>query len=371
MPAIQITLATIVAAKAKARPGAPQSEITDTRAEGLRLRIGARGVIWQYRYKAAGESKRLNMGGVDSWDIAEARKVAGLAKEHLQSGRVPDDPWLDQQRIAFGKKAAPAPATLPTLWTWETAKAEYLSDVERTLKPATLVDYRNMLGTPELARFNGRAIAAITLEEAAMAVEEVHRRGVERHAEHLASVLRPMWRFLGSPTKRMLSGVQPGVMRELTAPARSRLADGTDKRKKKYVPPMLEVGRIVAICRSGALHPIVAGAIELTVFTAQRVTPVAMALRSGFNDFPGYDCLWSIPAPHRKTARKRGDDGDHVLPLPPAAFDAAMRAVKWAAGSDDERCRIQRGYSPSCARARLPRHRRSIPTWRSPPSATR
>lgn len=337
MPAIQITLATIVAAKARAKPGAPQSEITDTRAEGLRLRIGARGVIWQYRFKAGGESKRLNMGSVDSWDIAEARRLAGLAKDLLLSGRVPDDRWLDAQRVAFGKVEGPAPIAEPTLWVWEIARSEYLAEVERVNKPATLIDYRNMLNTPELTRFAGQAVAGIKLEDMATAVEDVHRRGVERHAEHLASVVRPMWTFLGSPTKRTLSGVRPGVMKELAAPKRSAQKDGTAKRKPKYVPPMLEVGRIVAICRSGAVHPVIAGAIELTVLAAQRVTPVAMALRSGFNEHPEYDCLWSIPSPHRKTAQRRGDEADHVLPLPSAAFDAAMRAVTWAAASDDTR----------------------------------
>lgn len=337
MSAVQITLATIVAAKAKAKPGAPQSEITDSRAEGLRLRIGARGVIWQFRFKTGGESKRLNMGSVDSWDIAEARRLAGLAKDLLLTGRVPDERWLDQQRIHFGKVEAPAPVAEPTLWTWETARSEYLDEVERVNKPATLVDYRNMLNTPEMDRFAGVAVAGITLEDMATAVEDVHRRGVERHAEHLASVVRPMWTFLGSPTKRTLSGVRPSAMKELAAPKRSARKDGTAKRKELYVPPMLEVGRIVAICRSGAVHPVIAGAVELTVFAAQRVSPVAAALRSGFNDHPSYDCLWSIPAPHRKTAQRRGDEADHVLPLPPAAFNAVMRAVTWAAATDDTR----------------------------------
>lgn len=335
---IQITNATIAAAKGRARPGASQEEILDSRAEGLRLRIGARGVRWQLRMRHAGTSIRLDLGDVDEWSIAEAREIVVDARRLSKSGQQPDAAWLDNRKVAAGKKEAPpAPVAVSTTWDWETAKAEYLSDVERTLKPATLVDYRNMLGTPELVRFTGRPVSTITLEEAAMAVEAVHRRGVERHAEHLASVLRPMWRFLGSPTKRTLSGVQPGVMRELSAPARSRLEDGTDKRKTKYIPSMIEVGRIVAICRSGALHPVIAGAIELTVFTAQRVTPIAMALRSDFIDFPEYDCLWTIPAPHRKTARKRGDESDHVLPLPPAAFEAAMRSVKWATAGDDER----------------------------------
>ena len=62
---IQITNATIAAAKARARPGAQQEEILDSRAEGLRLRIGARGVRWQLRMRHAGTSIRLDLGDVD------------------------------------------------------------------------------------------------------------------------------------------------------------------------------------------------------------------------------------------------------------------------------------------------------------------
>lgn len=40
---LQITNATIASAKQKAKPGANQADILDSRAEGLRLRIGARG----------------------------------------------------------------------------------------------------------------------------------------------------------------------------------------------------------------------------------------------------------------------------------------------------------------------------------------
>lgn len=339
MPPIQITQSTIVAAKAKARPGAAQSEITDSRAEGLRLRIGARGVIWQYRFKSGGESRRLNMGSVDSWDIAEARKVAGAAKDLVQSGRLPDEAWLDDQRVAFGKREAAPELVVPGLWSWEEAKTEYLAEVERTRKPATLDDYRRMLGTPELSRFHGREVAGIRLEEMAQAVEEVHRRGVERHAEHVASVVRPMWHFLGTPSKRSLSGVASGTMKELRAPERSRDDADNEITKTLYVPPMLEVGRIVAICRSGALHPVVAGAIELTVFTCQRVSATAQALRDKFTDDPDYDTLWAIPAAHRKTARRLGDKGDHVLPLPAPAWQAALRSVEWCVAADDDRLR--------------------------------
>lgn len=334
---LQITNATIVAAKGRARPGAVQEDILDSRAEGLRLRVGARGVRWQLRFRHAGASLRLDLGDVDEWSIAQARDLCLDARRLSRSGTKPDEAWVDSQRVAAGKKEAPPVVVQPGLWDWETAKGEYLAEVVRTRKPATATDYRRMLGTPELDRFAGQGVAGIALEELATVVEDVHRRGVERHAEHLASVLRPMWNFLGSPTKRGLSGVSPGIMRELTAPQRSRQADGSAKRKAKYLPPMLEIGRIVAICRSGAVHPVPAAAIELAVFTAQRRMQVVLALRARFEGISETEGLWSIPSAHRKTAERRGDESDHVIPLPSPAWSAAQKSVVWCEDHVDDR----------------------------------
>lgn len=367
---VQITLATIASAKAKARPGAAQEEILDSRAEGLRLRIGARGVRWQLRMRHAGTSIRLDLGDVDEWGIAEAREIAVDARRLSKSGTLPDAAWLDTRKVAAGKKEAPpAPPPIPGTWDWETAKTEYLDEVQRTRKKATHNDYRNMLGTPELKRFAGRMVAEITLEEMSIVVEEVHQRGVERHSEHLASVVRPMWNFLGSPTKRGRSGVLPGAMKELSAPERSRQADGSAKRKAKYVPTMVEVGRIVAICRSGAMHPIIAASIEFTVFTLQRVAAISQAQREDFEDRQGYEATWSIPALHRKTAQRRGEESAHVLPLPRVVWLAAKKAFDWSLHIDDERIQQSTRVFPQL-RARSKANSPSLDAHISPSTIT-
>lgn len=214
--------------------------------------------------------------------------------------------------------------------------------MKRTLRAATWRDYRGQLAVPELKRFDGRQVESITLEEMAVAVEEIHRRGVERQAEHVASVVRPFWKFLGSPSKRTSSGVPPRVMRELVAPQRSQRPDGTDKQKEKYTPSMIEVGRIVAICKSGVMHPVVSAGIELIAFTCQSVAQTVPAMREKFDPKDG---LWAIPAPHRKTARKRGDLSDHVLPMSAAAWAAVERAVNWSEENGD-RLRMSRRVFP-------------------------
>ncbi|MEO5807007.1 Arm DNA-binding domain-containing protein [Devosia sp.] len=330
MPAVTITQQTIVSAKAAARPGVQQSEITDIKSEGLRLRVGARGVRWQLRFKIAGKGYRLDLGGVDDWSITEARDLCLEAQRVIRACiRRPDDAWLHEQRIRLSKIVAPATlqedTRLSLRWRWENGVSEYLKEVERTLKPRTLIDYRNMLGTPEMQRFAQRPIAAITLKEMTAAVGDVHRRGVERHAEHLASVIRPMWRYMAHLDIQEKSGVTDRkMMAELEAPTRSRST--SRRKKKKYSPPLHEVARMLIIARAGVFHPTISTAIELLLFTAQRVTAVATAWTEDFIGISDYsEGLWSMPPAHRKTAESRGDEADHIVPLPSSIWSAVER----------------------------------------------
>ena len=329
MPKVDINNTTIRKAKADARPGAARYEITDARQRGLEIRVAARGASWSYRWQQAGKSNRLDMGALDEWGIAEAREIAGEAAIAVRSGTMPDAEWMRRQRIRRGRLTESlVPEQQPVLtWSWEEAVAAYLGEVERTLKPRTLADYTAMLRTPELARFHGRAVATITLKEMVACVGDVHRRGVERHAEHLASVVRPMWRFLAHLDRQDRSGVTDArLMEYLEAPPRSR---STERRKKpKYAPPLHEVGRMLVIARSGVFEPTIGAAMELLLFSVQRVTAVATAHTEDFSAIgDGTEGLWSMPPAHRKTAEKRGDEGDHIVPLPRSAWSAVQRML--------------------------------------------
>lgn len=145
-------------------------------------------------------------------------------------------------------------------WTREEAVIQYLAEVKRTLKPATHTDYRNMLGTPKLRRFAGGPVALISRQAMSLAIADVFKRGVERHADHLASVIRPMSKFLQTDNCTRLSGVTERVMLGLEAPWRSR-AHAT--KKEKLTLPMWQVGRLLVIARSGVFHPIIGAALEL------------------------------------------------------------------------------------------------------------
>lgn len=331
MPKIVITAQSIAKAKAAAIPGAKQSELTDARAEGLCIRIGARGARWGLRFQLDGKQSRLDLGGIDDWSIAEARDIAAEAQRIMRSGlQRPDADWVHAQRIRLGKIEAPAAPELdPRLtlkWSFDDAKREFLDEVLRTRKPRTWEDYRSVLRTPELDRFAGKPLAAITLKQMSACIADIHRRGVERHAEHVASVIRPMWKWCGHLNRQDVSGLgSPRIMQDLEAPPRSRRVAP----KKKYAPPLHEVGRMLAIARAGVFHPVISAGIELVILTAQRVNAVATAEKAHFVGIGDYsEGLWRMPPQHRKTAEKRGDEADHIVPLPPAAWAVVERMME-------------------------------------------
>ena len=253
----------------------------------------------------------------------------------LRTTAIPDERWLHARKVEYKKveRAAPEPRPEPvrSLWDFETAKDAYLAEVKRTRRDATWTDYKNMLGAPELKRLEKKLVADISRVTLAGIVADVHKSGRERHAEHLASVLRPMWKFLGQDAQVRRSGITPGVMTELKAPQRT-LDEGDDEGDEgAYVPPLLELGRILAIARSeGVLAEQIGLAVQLTVHTAQRVLTIVSAKVAHFEEVEGGG-LWTIPPARRKAGTSRsGKARKHVIPLPAAAWAVVKRAIEIA-----------------------------------------
>lgn len=340
MPSIDITATTIKKAKADAKAGSARYEVTDARQAGLCIRVGATGARWQIRWKRLGKNSRLDIGDIDDWTIVEAREVTSKAKAFLRTTGIPDEKWLHNRKIEYRKveRSAPEPraaAPVRLLWDFETAKAEYLAEVKRTKRHATWVDYKNMLAAPELDPVRKKLVANIRRERLGEIVADIFRSGRERHAEHLASVLRPMWTFLAGDAQVRRSGVTPGIMKELRAPVRT-LDEGDDEDDiAPYVPPMIELGRILTIARTeGVLDEQIGLCVQLCVHSAQRVLTVVSAKVSHFEGVDGGG-LWSIPPARRKSGTsKRGKTHNHVIPLPPATWSVVKRAIEIAKSQD-------------------------------------
>lgn len=326
----------LVAADGKRR------DLIDTKAPGLLLRFGVKDAKWSWKREIADRTYRLEFGSVSEWTITEARNLAILASSMVQSkSGNPDAAWLHAHRATKLGITVPAPVPtdyipepedeLPTkpmdfhMYDFRAGRIVYLAEVKRIRRADTHRDYRQLLEDPALASLDRIKVSQITRQQVARLVAVVHRSGRERYAEKLAGAVRTMWAYLSIDTQRGRSGVEPGVMAGLKAPSRTLMergaADPKKARKGRYVPPMLELGRILAIARSGAFDAQQSCAIQLLVYTAQRRRPVVSCWRDDFVPvLDGAAGLWQMPPAHRKSASMRDDGTDHVVPLPPIVW---------------------------------------------------
>lgn len=348
MPKLVITAAVVAKARKESVAGAKQLDITDVQAPGLVLRVQATGAVWQFRFEMHGRSSRLTLGSVDEWTIAEARDLVAEARKLIR-GRIrrPDDDWVHEQRVAMGKSAAAPVAAVhrqSTYWTYKQAVTAYLAMIKKTKSENTHRDYKQTLGNADLAVLAKRPVPSISRSDLSKIVADVHASGREPTAEGMVRKLKPLWKWLAADGQADKSGVVEGAMAGLRAPERSRLTEEEYEQAevKRYVPPMWEVGRILAIARSGALDPIVALAIELMVFAPQRRRAVATARRDKMRPISATEGLWRVPAFHRKTALMRGSYGELVIPLPAPAWAAVQKALDLGDETDERRVFFQR-----------------------------
>jgi integrase len=347
--AVTLTQQSVDKHVAKAKAGVTPYDVIDKGAPGLILRIKPRGPSWGLKFERGDRTMRLKIGVPGILDLEQARSIAGAARKALNSPHAElGEEWLRDQYVGLGMAHArpqrdPAlvaafEAEIPHLlnWRWEEARESYLAEVKRIRRHDTWNDYRVMLGQPELAVLANRQVRGITRSELAVIVDKIHASGRERHAEHLASVLRPFWGYMAEDRRQHLSGVTT-TMAGLKAPERSTEAKvrSNGKEPGTYIATPAEVGTAVAVARSGILDRSVSMSLELLIATGQRRRPVAGALTVDFVDWiemPGWG-VWSMGPSHRKTAAKRQDKHRHVVPLPPALWARIQEQLRRTGGS--------------------------------------
>ncbi|MBD8907184.1 integrase [Methylorubrum zatmanii] len=323
--------------------GLKPRDVIDDGCVGLILRLKPRGASWGIKLERGGQTFRLKIGTPGMLTLPQARLVAAKAVALVENRvSVPDMDWLHRTFAELGLVAPPPPPGKPEkspelvaeikadwkdapFWTWEQAREAYLAEVQRTRRHDTWVDYRTVLNMKELAPLSESwRVCRITREQLAGIVADVHETGRERQAEHLASVLRPMWNYMAEDHVRRRSGVQT-TMAGLKAPQRSKgvkpRANG--KVPGTYVATPRETGYVVAVSRAGALERSLGVAMQLLVATGQRRRPISSALVEDFvpwEETPGWG-VWSMGPLHRKTADRREDRHRHCIPLPPALWE--------------------------------------------------
>ena len=248
---------------------------------------------------------------------------------------IPDEEWLDRMKEKSGKDVAvtlaptPVPARDLFKWTFGEGREHFLRDIKRTRSESTHYEYAYKLHMTELDELVKTPLPQISRQDLAGVIAGVHRSGRETTAEGLTRVLSSMWSWLARDENAGRSGARDGIMRGLRAPERTRHPS-----KRLVTEPSLEdLGRVVAICRSGVIDPVVAAAVEMVVWTLQRRRAVVGAMLDDFKSIGnGEEGLWYVYADDRK----RFDGEEHVIPLPKPAWACYLRAAEIARARGSE-----------------------------------
>lgn len=333
MASKKLSKATVERAVADAAAGQTYN-VNDAACPGLELRVAPRGAVFSLRTSYKRKEIRLRLAGVDLLTLDQARAIVSDGMLMLREKRLlPDAGWVRHKLIAIGVVAkAEEAVSIPRkalTWTYAQAVTFYLEEVKRTRREATWRDRRGMLQIAELKPFADRLVGSIGRREIATIVADIHRSGRERHAAHLCEAIRPMWSWLAGDAQQIRSGVLGNDMSMLRPPEKTnREAEEPDT----YVPPPAELGRLLAIAQANVVDEVLADALLLTLYTAQRRRSVVNARLTDFVEEADGGLTWAIAPIHRKTGR--GKRRTHDLPLP--ATPAAMVRRRIAAAAADE-----------------------------------
>ena len=327
-----ITQPTIRKALSDHRAGVTK-EITDSKADGLQIRIRPTSCRWSVRGTLHGTQHRYDLGAVTKGEeaLAQTRQRAGRVREMMRAGMNPDwqvAAWLtgvslDQQLRLF---EPPKPAESPS-WTWEVAKANFLAFTLQHRRAATHRDYRGKLNTAELDRFAGRKVSDIGRNEIIAAVTAINDRGVEDQAKGVKRTVSRMWNWLSDGPRQAETGVTPNLLLKWSNPESNKPEIGDPMapavEEQGDVPPEIMLGRALVIARANVLPPQQSPGIQLWLATAQRRRTVLEAGRFHFKDTPT-DQIWTIPPYFRKSGSKRGDTY-HLVPVVGFGLDAVRK----------------------------------------------
>lgn len=325
-----------------------ECELRDTQTRGLVLRVRLSG-RWAWTYRRAVQKKEYRREFGQDWTLEEARGLAEDLNVEARK-RFPDAlvnefafaDWIGRKRAAkagvrYFPPPPPPPEPEPAGFLWRDAMTPWAEELYRTLRETTASDYVRAVRVAELRKFHDRRVDSIGLEEVAEAIAAIAKRGKERQAQTSTIAVRNFFSWMGGIAQRTKYRVKPGAMRDLEAPPITLCEEGEDERKVLFVPQGADVARIVRWLRADNAPERDRLAGLLLVYSVQRERYVAKARRSEFQVVDGH-CVWSMPPLHRKTASKRkrrGQSvGQHVIPLPPAAWAVVQRAIE--IGSDSE-----------------------------------
>jgi hypothetical protein len=346
----EITAKTIKAALQNREKG-KRTELTDARCKGLQFRVTEDSAMWTVRARLQGKQRRWTIGNSDV-SPDDARERAGEVRAWCRRGSNPDKlvtqymTGISMAKQIYFSAERPAPS-----WEWIEAVDKFLDHISSCRSPDTYDDYAGTLGgrqrldpkkrhthVAELSRFKGKQVSTIAREDIAECVADICKRA---HAQglHTLRILGSMWSFLGDDTRRRQTSVAPNLLLRVKPPEKPQpavarpagsvlqLFDKDHEDKRRDVPSPIEMGRVVAIARSGALGERVSLAVQLLAFSLQRrraiIGSYAVDFRSVADD-PEADVVWIIPPFMRKRSDKRRASFDHLVVLTAAGAKVVL-----------------------------------------------
>lgn len=356
----KITAETVKAAVRDAKEG-QQYDVTDPKCPGLQLRVRGGTVTWAVRARLFGTQRRWIVGGPET-KPDDARTRAGEVKGWCR--RDQDPKKLVTQfvtGISIAHQLRVSGERPPPSWCWQQAVDKFMEHIEGHRTPGTYDDYARTLGgkrrlnpakrhamVPELKRFIGRPVCAISREEIAECVAEVCKR---KHplGEHLKRVLQSMWTYIGDDARRRETSVPANLLLRLKTPEKPNSAveqsptnivslfenDREDLRRD--VPPPLAMGRAIAIARSGGMKEPAALSVLLLAGSLQRRRAVIGSHRTDFHLLGEWseedaDIVWAIPPYMRKRSNRRRAHLKHEVVLVGWAARTVRRLDRLAEG---------------------------------------
>ena len=278
--------------------------------DGLSLwvRGGERQAMWLLRFRTGGRQRNMSLGTYPSVSLAEARRLAALARDKIRTGA---DPLAarEAERDARAKAAASARAR-----TFEAVAEDYIARHEPSWKNAKhRWQWRATLATHAYPRIGAKDVAEI-------------KRG------DILAILEPIWTKIPETADRLRGRLETvldvAIDREWRAPdnpaTRKALRHALPERKRQGVAhhAALPYGRAAEFMDTLRTHSATAArALEFVILTAARTSEV---LHARWREIDLDAAVWTLPAARMKSGLV------HRVPL----SNAALAVLRTMAGGE-------------------------------------
>jgi integrase len=321
-----ITKTTVNRALRAARDGR-DFEIRDDRVARLSIRVRGRKATWTLRLRIGDVQTTRTIASLNQ--IGDPDQVRALAIRGKEMGAKGEDPapLFEAARLEGSGELNAAEAEAKKRsgrgWTWEQLRDAYLEDIRKRRSPDTYRSYKSALNLPDFRPLHGKLISLIEPDEIREVRDSITARGKERQTR---SSMQQLKQCLDWALEQRGSGLKSNPARDvkLTPPGRTPTKEDALREIEngdggiRFLSEE-ELGTILWELDTLPRREF-ALALTLQLFTAQRRSTIASALKKAFIEDGRWGLVWVIHPGLIKAKRP------HALPLP----DMAARTVRSA-----------------------------------------